>query len=44
MEVTFISGILGQKPITFLIELTHADSVIDLKKKLMLMLSTTGKM
>jgi len=43
VEVTLISGIIGQKPVTFLIELTHADSVIDLKKKLLSLLSRSGE-
>ena len=42
VEVTFISGMDDVKPITFLIELTHADSVIDLKKKLLSLLSSGG--
>ena len=43
VEITFISGINDQKPVMFLIELTHADSVIDLKKKLLSFLSQSGK-
>merc|ERR1712020_224081 len=42
VEVTFISGMDDVNPVTFLIELTHADSVIDLKKKLLSLLSSGG--